>query len=229
MRRNPRRGAFVTFEGGEGAGKSTQGARLKARLEGLGIETITTREPGGSPHAEAIRHAILSGAVAPLGPFAEALMFSAARLDHIETTIRPALERGAFVVCDRFIDSTRVYQGALGHIEPGLIASLEEVIVGDLMPDLTLILDVAPATGLARATLRRGGEGTADRFERETLAFHEGLRAAFLSIAAGEPERCRVIDADQDPDRVAEAVWAEMLSRFDELRRSTPTTLREAR
>ena len=219
MRRDPGRGAFITLEGGEGAGKSTQGARLKARLEGLGIETIATREPGGSPHAEAIRGAILSGAVAPLGPFAEALMFSAARLDHIDVTIRPALERGVFVICDRFIDSTRVYQGAMGHIEPRLIASLEEVVVGDLIPDLTFVLDVAPATGLARAKLRRG-ESSADRFERETLAFHEGLRAAFLSIAASEPERCRVVDADRHPDHIAEAIWAEMLSRFEELRRN---------
>lgn len=130
MRRRPEGGAFITLEGGEGAGKSTQVARLKGRLEALGLEAIATREPGGSPKAEAIREAVLSGSVAKLGPFAEALMFSAARLDHVETKIRPALARGAFVLCDRFINSTRVYQGALGSIAPHLIAGLEKVVVG---------------------------------------------------------------------------------------------------
>ena len=214
----PERGGFVTLEGGEGAGKSTQVARLVDRLAALGIEAVATREPGGSPRAEAIRAALLSGAVASLGPTAEAVMFSAARLDHVDMKIRPALERGGFVVCDRFIDSTRVYQGELGRIDPTLIVSLERVVVGDLMPDLTLVLDVDPATGLARARTRRGTAAEADRFEREGQHFHDRLRTAFLAVAAREPGRCRIIDGNQPADDVAEAIWAAVLSRFPRLR-----------
>ena len=218
----PERGGFITLEGGEGAGKSTQAARLVARLAARGLEAIATREPGGSPRAETIRAALLSGAVAPLGPTAEALMFSAARLDHVETKIRPALERGAFVVCDRFIDSTRAYQGALGRVDPTLVASLERVVVGASMPDLTLVLDLPPPTGLARARTRRGADAVADRFEREGEDFHGRLRTAFLAIAAREPERCRVIDADRPPDDVAEAIWTAVLSRFPRLQTKEP-------
>ncbi len=218
----PERGGFITLEGGEGAGKSTQAALLVSRLLACGTDVVATREPGGSPRAEAIRAALLAGAVAPLGPIAETLMFSAARLDHVDTKIRPALERGAFVVCDRFIDSTRVYQGELGHTDPTLIASLERVVVGDLKPDLTLLLDVAPATGLARALARRGTDAVADRFEREGEGFHERLRTAFLAVAAREPERCRVIDGNQGSDAVTEAIWAAVLSRFPRLQLHEP-------
>lgn len=202
------RGVFITFEGGEGAGKSTQIARLAEALRRAGgREVVTTREPGGTPRAEALRAALLRGVAKPYGPFAEALMFAAARIDHIEHLIRPGLDRGAIVLCDRFSDSTRAYQGAAGGLEPGLIASLERVTLEGLRPDLTLILDLPPEAGLARAQSR--GEGApADRFEAEALGFHERLRAAFRAIAEAEPERCRLIDASLDPDAVEAAIRA---------------------
>ncbi|MEH3120210.1 MAG: dTMP kinase [Methylorubrum populi] len=205
-------GVFITFEGGEGAGKSTQIARLAEALrresrQDSGREVVTTREPGGTPRAEALRAALLRGVAKPYGPFAEALMFAAARIDHIEGLIRPALKRGAIVLCDRFSDSTRAYQGAAGGLEPGLIASLERVTLGDLRPDLTLILDLPPEAGLARAR-RRGEGGETDRFEAEAPSFHERLRAAFRTIAEAETERCRVIDASPGPDAVEAAIRA---------------------
>ncbi len=199
------RGRFITLEGGEGAGKSTQAQRLAARLRDRGVEPVLTREPGGSPLAERIRSVILSGAVAPLGPAAEAVMFSAARIDHLEKTIRPALARGAWVICDRFSDSTRAYQGALGNLEPRFLRDLERVTVGATRPDLTLVIDVPAEAGLARARAR---SSIVDRFEAEGLAFHEALRKAFLDIAAGEPGRCEVIDGSGDADAVEAAVWA---------------------
>ena len=209
----PGRGRFVTFEGGEGAGKSTQVRLLAERLQMRGIECLTTREPGGSAGAEAIRDVILSGAVAPLGPMAEALMFAAARVDHLDHLIRPALRRGAWVICDRFADSTRAYQGAQGDIDPSLIKTLEDVTVGETRPDLTLILDLPADVGLARAKARRGA-AAADRFESEGLAFHEGLRRAFLKIAQAEPARCHVIDADGPTHRVADEIWGVVRSRL---------------
>lgn len=200
-------GRFITLEGGEGAGKSTLARHLKDRVEALGLRATVTREPGGSPKAEAIREVILSGQVKQHGPFVEALMFSAARIDHIDRLIRPALERGEWVICDRFIDSTRAYQGTLGRIEPGLLAELEAVTIDGLLPDLTLILDLDPTIGLARAARRRApGEGT-DRFESEALVFHRTLRQAFLAIAESEPSRCVVLDAAQPPTLLAQAAW----------------------
>ena len=170
---------------------------LAERLQALGIGVVLTREPGGSPGAEAIRHVLLSGAAKPLGPHAEAILFAAARDDHLRQTIRPALERGAWVICDRFADSTRVYQGVLGNVDARLIARLERVTVGDLRPDLTFILDIAAGDGLARATKRRG-DAPADRFEAEAIDFHEKLREAYLELAEREPERCVLIDAGAD-------------------------------
>jgi dTMP kinase len=202
------KGRFITLEGGEGAGKSTQVQLLAKRLELMGVSVVVTREPGGSPGAEALRKVILSGAAAPFGPAGEALLFSAARIDHIDYTIAPALERGDWVVCDRFADSTRAYQGAAGKLDPALIASLERVTVGDVRPDLTLMLDLAPERGLARAAARRGEEEAPDRFEREGIAFHRTLRQAFLAIARAEPGRCVVIDADRPSPEVAQAIWA---------------------
>jgi dTMP kinase len=202
------RGRFITLEGGEGAGKSTQAKLLAQRLEPLGISVVLTREPGGSPGAEALRDIILSGKAAPFGPAGEALLFSAARIDHIDRTIAPALNRGAWVISDRFADSTRAYQGAAGKLDPALIASLERVAVGDVRPDLTLILDLTVEKGLARAAARLGEGGKKDRFEREGAAFHETLRQAFLDIARAEPGRCAIIDADRPPQEVAQAIWA---------------------
>ena len=144
-------GRFITFEGGEGAGKSTQVERLRQRLEARGTMVVTTREPGGSPRAERIRQSLLSGEAKGFGPFAEALMFSAARMDHLDQTIRPALERGAFVLCDRFADSTRAYQGVLGAVDEALIEKLERAVVDETRPDLTFILDVPADIGLGRA------------------------------------------------------------------------------
>jgi len=220
----PHLGGFITFEGGEGTGKSTQVRLLVERLRTAGSAAIATREPGGSPRAERIRDALLSGAVRPLGPVAEALMFSAARLDHIGVTIRPALERGTFVVCDRFIDSTRVYQGTLGHVDAALLARLEQVVVGDVWPDLTLVLDLDAATGLARAGARRGADAPADRFEREGGDFHDRLRRGFLDNAEREPERCLVLDASRPPDELARTIWLIVLARFPALRGGNPVS-----
>ena len=200
------RGLFITFEGGEGAGKSTQIKRLAVRLRAKGYGLVVTREPGGSPGAEAIRHVILSGAAEPFGPKMEALLFAAARSDHIEQVIRPAIERGDIVLCDRFVDSWRVYQGGAG-IDPAFMEAVERVSLNGMLPDLTLIFDIDPAEGLHRATARRGNE-VADRFEKETLAVHRQRREAFLEIARRDPQRCVVIDAAQEADSVENAVTA---------------------
>jgi dTMP kinase len=208
------RGRFITLEGGEGAGKSVQAKRLEERLLTLGLEVVRTREPGGSPHAEELREAILSGFAAQFGPEGEALLFAAARIDHLDKTILPALARGAWVVCDRFADSTRAYQGVAGDLPPAFVTGLEEVVVGANRPDLTLILDIPVAAGLERARARRGTEN-ADRFEAEGLEFHEKLRCAFLDIAAGEPERCVVVDALKPEEEVAGAIWSAVERRLD--------------
>jgi dTMP kinase len=207
------RGRFITFEGGEGSGKSTQVATLVKRLTTLGLAVMATREPGGSPGAEAIRHVLLSGAAKPLGAYAEAILFAAARDDHVSQTIRPALERGKWVVSDRFADSTRVYQGVLSNVEARLIARLEKLTVGDTRPDLTFVLDVPADVGLERAARRRGN-GAGDRFEAEAIDFHRKLREAYLELAAREPDRCAVIDATAASDAVADAVWAVVNARL---------------
>jgi len=208
------RGRLITFEGGEGTGKSTHAALLADRLKGLGIGVVLTREPGGSPGAEVIRHVLLSGVAKPLGSEAEALLFAAARDDHVRNTIEPALARGAWVVCDRFIDSSRVYQGSLGHLDPKFMRALERVTVGDLRPDLTFILDVPAQVGLERASKRRAGE-TADRFESESLAFHEELRQAFSLLVMSEGGRCVVIDATEPKQTVADRIWKTVHDRLD--------------
>jgi dTMP kinase len=201
------RGKFITFEGGEGAGKSTQVSILAKRLQALGLAVVVSREPGGSAGAEAIRHVLLSGAAKPLGPHAEAILFAAARADHLRQTIKPALERGDWVISDRFADSTRIYQGVLGNVDARLISRLEKITVGELGPDLTIILDIPPEQGLARVTARRG-DAPIDRFEAEAFDFHKKLREAYLELAEGEPKRCAVINAGADPATVAEFVWA---------------------
>ena len=205
------RGRFITLEGGDGAGKSLQARRLARRLVALGVEVVATREPGGTPHAERLRELILSGALRELGPEAEAIAFAAARIDHVDELIRPTLARGAWVISDRFADSTRAYQGAAGNLGAAFIERLERIAVGDARPDLTLILDIDPAQGLARAA---GRAGAPDRFEQEGREFHEMLRGAFLAIAEAEPERCAVIAAAGFEDAVARAIWAEVSRRL---------------
>src|SRR3954452_21334930 len=207
------RGKFITFEGGEGAGKSTQGSMLAKRLRALGLGVVVSREPGGSAGGEGIRHVLLSGAAKPLGPHAEAILFAAARADHLRQTIRPALERGQWVISDRFADSTRIYQGVLGNVDARLIARLEKLTVGELGPDLTIILDIPAEEGLARASKRRG-DGAIDRFEGEAFEFHKKLREAYLELAEREPQRCVVINAGADPATVAEFVWAAVNARL---------------
>jgi dTMP kinase len=207
----PKQGLFVTFEGGEGTGKSTQIRLLADRLRRRGVDVLVTREPGGSPGAEAVRHVILSGAAEEYGTRMEAILFAAARNDHVEEIIRPALASGAVVLCDRFMDSSRVYQGITGNLEPAFVQNLERVAVNGLVPDCTVILDVPAVEGLRRARLRAGDDGDQaepDRFEKEELDTHEKRREAFLDIAEADPLRCRVVDAAGAADEIAEKVFA---------------------
>jgi dTMP kinase len=201
------RGRFITFEGGEGSGKSTHAATLAQRLKASGVPVVLTREPGGSAGAEIIRHILLSGIAKPLGAETEAILFAAARDDHVRNVIQPAIKSGTWVICDRFIDSTRVYQGALGNVDQRLIRSLERVTVGPAVPDLTFILDVPAQIGLARAKSRRG-QDIADRFEAESTEFHEKLRQAYRALAAEEPKRCVVIDGRAPREVVSERIWS---------------------
>jgi dTMP kinase len=205
------RGRFITFEGGEGAGKSTQAPRLAARLKSQGHEVVITREPGGSPGAEAIRELVLRGAADRWSPVTETLLMYAARRDHIERVIGPALKRGAWVVCDRFADSTRAYQGAAGGVDLALISALEIHVLEAVRPDLTLVFDLPATLGLERAHARAGAEM---RFESKGIAFHERLRESFRAIAAAEPERCAVIDATRPVETVEAAVWAAVSDRL---------------
>jgi dTMP kinase len=213
VKRVPGRGRFITFEGGEGSGKSTQIKTLAERLNAAKLRTIVTREPGGSPGAEIIRHLVLSGMGKLLGPDAETLLFAAARDDHVRTVIEPALAMGTWVLCDRFSDSTRAYQGSLGQVAPAFLDAMQRVTIGDLKPDLTLILDVPVEVGMKRAAVRRGA-GAPDRFESEDLKFHQDLREAYRQIAAEDPQRCVLIDANADPATVAASVWAALHDRF---------------
>jgi dTMP kinase len=206
-------GRFITFEGGEGSGKSTQIKTLAERLNGAEVRTIVTREPGGSPGAEIIRHLLLSGMGKLLGPEAETLLFTAARDDHVHAVIKPALDQGIWVLCDRFFDSTRAYQGRLGKVDPKVLNAMQRVTIGELKPDLTIILDVPVDIGMQRAAARRG-EGAPDRFEAEDVKFHEGLRDAYRQIAAAEPQRCVLIDANAAPGVVAARVWTAVRDRF---------------
>lgn len=204
-------GLFISFEGGEGAGKSTQIRLLAAALQRLGHDVLMTREPGGSPGAEAVRHVLLSGAAEAFGTRMEAILFAAARNDHVEEVIRPALMQGRIVLCDRFMDSSRVYQGVTGNLEPVFIEALQRIAVEGVVPNCTLILDLPASVGLERAR-RRGAAVAAgtepDRFEKEEMETHEKRREAFLDIAAREPERCRVVNALQPPEAIAEEIIA---------------------
>ncbi|MBX3455859.1 dTMP kinase [Ferrovibrio sp.] len=211
------RGVFITLEGGEGAGKSTQIKRLVARLAARGIEAVATREPGGTPGAEAIRGLLVTGDVARWDAVTETLLHYAARREHVEKTVKPALQRGAWVISDRFADSTMAYQGHAGAVGAARVGALHKLVLGDFTPDLTLILDLPVQVGLARAKSRAntaGANAAEDRYERMGLAFHEALRKAFLDIAAAEPQRCRVVAADTDADSVEAALWAQVAQQF---------------
>ena len=204
-------GRFITFEGGEGTGKSTQVARLVERLRARDLEVVQTREPGGSQGAEEIRNLALNGDAGRWSPMTETLLMFAARSDHLERTIRPALEAGRWVVCDRFADSSRAYQGVGGGTPAEFIETLDAAVVGATQPDLTLIFDLPVEVGLERAF----GRGLFEtRFESKGLAFHERLRRGFLDIAAAHPQRCVVIDADGDQDAVEARVWAAVEARL---------------
>ena len=208
-------GRFITFEGGEGSGKSTQAGLLAQRLKERGDRLRRDARAGRLALRRAGARSDPRGTdVAPHPPLAEALLFCAARADHLEKTIRPALQAGRWVICDRFSDSTRVYQGAAGGVPADILETLERVVVGATRPDLTFILDIAPASGLSRAQSRRGSSGpqpaaNADPYESRTLAFHERLRAGYLAIAKSEPQRCAVIDGARPADQVAADIWAE--------------------
>lgn len=212
---------FITLEGGEGGGKTTQSALLTEKLRKAGLDVLQTREPGGTPRAEAIREVLLSGKAKRFGPLGEAVLFYAARELHLELAIRPALERGTWIVCDRFSDSTRAYQGAAGGLPLSVIDVLDTAVVGATRPDLTLIFDLPPELGLRRAAERKHprpdgdapGKGL-DRFETMSLAFHRSLREEFLAIAKAEPQRCAVVDASKDVQRVADEAWAIVRERF---------------
>ncbi len=208
---------FITLEGGEGAGKSTQARLLAAKLEEKGHRVTITREPGGAPGAELIRKLIVDGDADRWTPRTEALLIFAAREDHLSRTIRPALERGEWVICDRFIDSTRVYQGAAQGLDLQVIEKLSEIVIGGDMPALTLMLDLPVEAGLARAGKRGEGnqpEAAEDRYEKMEIEFHQTLRRAFLDIARAEPGRCAVIDAGKNEAEVAAAIWAEVGTRL---------------
>jgi dTMP kinase len=205
-------GLFITLEGGEGAGKSTLIKGLAARLSAKGREVVVTREPGGTEGAESIRNLLVTGDAARWTPLSELCLFYAAREDHLERLIRPALARGAVVLCDRFADSTRAYQGQAGGTGREAVETLDRLIVKETQPDVTLILDIDPAVGLARAAARRGAE---DRFEGKAMAFHASLRAAYLQLAHDFAHRCHVLDATLPPDELQEAAWQALAARVN--------------
>ena len=201
-----RLGKFITFEGGEGTGKSTQARHLQERLAGAGRAVTLTREPGGSPYAEDIREILLNPKHHDRSSLSEALLFYAARDDHLRQTITPALKNGGWVISDRFSDSTRAYQGAAGGVPTKILKTLEHWVVGIHKPDLTIILDMAPEAGLKRAAERRA-DAEIDRFENLDLEFHKRLRQGFIDIAKNEPDRCQIVDADRAIDLVARDIW----------------------
>jgi dTMP kinase len=205
-------GRFVTFEGADGAGKSTQMRRLAERLAANGFDVVVTHEPGGPANAESLRRVLLSGAVKGRGPLTEAMLFAAARAEHVGAVIAPALERGkGFLLCDRFTDSTRVYQGGAG-VPAAVLDALDDFAAGPIRPHLTILLDVPAEIGRERVAPRDKGQG--DRFESEPLAEHEKRREAFLALARAEPDRIAVVDAHAGEDFVAEEIARLVAQRF---------------
>jgi dTMP kinase len=205
---------FITFEGGEGVGKTTQINLLLERLQDRGISAIKTREPGGSPHfGQRLRNFLISGQAQSYGAFAEALLFSVDRLYHVDEVIKPALASHQWVICDRYIDSTRVYQGSVGFVQPCILRALERLTVGDLYPTLTFVLDLSPEIGLTRARQRTGGGN--DRFEAQSLTYHKRIQSAFLDNGAHETKRTLVIPVgNSSPETVAKKVWSAVEKRF---------------
>ena len=204
------RGRFITLEGGEGAGKTVQAARLRVALEARGVETLTTREPGGSPGAEEIRRLLVSGPVERWEPLAEAMLHAAARRDHLLHTIEPALEHGLWVVSDRFVDSMIVYQGYGQGADLAALERLSALSLGDFQPDLTVVLDISVEEGLRRAGARAGS----NRYERMGIDFHERVREGFLARARADLERFAVVDASADPEAVGRAILEVVVARL---------------
>lgn len=217
---------FITFEGGEGVGKSTQVKRLLACLGRHSVEAVRTREPGGTPKAEAVRSFILQGRSEAWGAGAEAVLFAAARLDHVNQLVAPNLARGTWVVSDRFHDSTRAYQGLTGGVDDSLIDALEVLALDGHTPDLTIMLDMDPEIAFRRVAERAVEDGlalTGDRFEKEEIEWHQRLRQGFLDIARANPERCVVISAEQSVEALEAAIWAVVSARFPELQGEAAT------
>lgn len=206
-KKTTKRGLFITFEGGEGAGKSSQIKRLEEKLSKAKHNFIVTREPGGTAGAEAIRHVLLSGHAEQYGPETEAMLFAAARSDHVAQVIEPALKNGKVVICDRFIDSTRVYQGATGKVDMNFLHALEHIACDDTLPNLTFILDLDPKEGMKRANARREKSDKPDRFEKEDIKAQKQRHSAYLKIAKEEPDRCKVINASGSEAQVAARIW----------------------
>ncbi len=210
------RGQFISFEGGEGGGKSTQIKRLAEKLQTRGIKVIVTREPGGSDGAEQLRQLLLTGDIGNWSPISEALLFAAGRSDHLEKLIRPNLKNGVWVLCDRFLDSTRAYQGVAGNVPLELIKTIEKYVVANSLPDRTYILDLDPKIGLKRANARMAelkqtsDMVSEDRFENMRMKFHLDLRKCYLDIAAAENERCTIINAEQSIDAIHQDIWVDM-------------------
>lgn len=219
-KRREKKARFITFEGGEGVGKSTQVKRLQAHLAQIGIDAVRTREPGGTPKAEAIRSFILQGKSEAWGVGAEAVLFAAARHDHVKQLIAPNLAAGRWVLSDRFADSTRAYQGLTGGIDASMVDALEDLALDGCVPDLTIVMDMSPDDAFARVEQRALEDGIpaiGDRFEKEDLAWHRRLRQGFLEIAKAHADRCVVIDAGSGEDDMEQAIWDVVASRFPEL------------
>jgi dTMP kinase len=208
-------GYFVSFEGGEGAGKSTQSHLLAERLRALGRTVVLTREPGGVPQGEALRELLLSGEPGRWTAMSEALMMYAARVEHWRLKISPALQRGEWVICDRFADSSMAYQGYAGALGPDTVAALHRLTLGGVQPDLTIVLDVSAQAGLERAAERVAAAGeTATRFEKKDAAYHARLAEAFREIAKSNPHRCVLMDASGSKPQIAGDIWNSVTTRL---------------
>lgn len=221
------RGQFISFEGGEGGGKTTQIKLLAEKLKARGIDVVQTREPGGSAGAEQLRQLLLTGDIAAWSPISEALLFAAGRADHLDKLILPSLAKGSWVLCDRFLDSTRAYQGVAGNVPPELINVIEKYVVAQNLPNRTYILDLDPKIGLGRANARMAeikanqAHMAEDRFENMQMQFHLDLRQCYLDIAKNEPERCSLINADQTIEAIHADIWVDAQKLLNQLAQKT--------